>query len=499
LIARRVRELEVYCELIACHAPAEEILRLNPKGFILSGGPASVYVPGAPHLPDVVLKADVPVLGICYGMQLLVHHSGGKVNPGGKREYGLTTVTITRPETPLFAGLTTNDITVWMSHGDRVTQLPQGFQSLAHSANSKYAAIGDPARKLYGLQFHPEVTHTPQGKDILRAFLYGECGCTGGWTAANFIEESITKIREQVGTGKVICGLSGGVDSSVVAALLHRAIGDQLTCIYVNNGLMRKNESEQVIAAFRQEMHAHLIAVEATQTFLQALAGVTEPEAKRKIIGEKFIRAFEAEARKLGQVDFLAQGTLYPDVIESANRHRNDPAAKIKTHHNVGGLPDDMHLQLIEPLRYLFKDEVRAVGKALGLPDQIVWRHPFPGPGLAVRLLGNITEDRLNTLREADAIFIEELWASGWYHKTSQAFAVLLPVQSVGVMGDGRTYANVIALRAVTTEDFMTANWAHLPVDLLTNVSNRIVNEVPGVNRVVYDVTSKPPATIEWE
>ena len=499
LIARRVRELEVYCELIPYHAPREQIEALNPRGYILSGGPASAYAPSAPHLPDFVLNSNVPILGICYGMQLLAYHFGGQVDPGEKREYGLTTVTLTKPEIPVFAYVPESEITVWMSHGDRVTQLPQGFQTLAQSPNSDYAAIGHVERKLYGLQFHPEVTHTPKGKEVLRAFLYKVCGCQGGWTARNFIEESMRQIRAQVGHGKVICGLSGGVDSSVTAALLHRAIGDQLTCIFVNNGLLRKNEQEQVIATFRSEMHARLIAVDATQEFLSALAGVTDPEAKRRIIGEKFIRIFEAEARKLGQVDFLAQGTLYPDVIESANRHQNDPAARIKTHHNVGGLPDDMQLKLIEPLRYLFKDEVRAVGEALGLPKQIVWRHPFPGPGLAVRLLGEITWERLETLRAADAILIEELWASGWYHKTSQAFAVLLPVQSVGVMGDGRTYANVVAIRAVTTDDFMTADWAHLPVKLLTRISNHIVNEVPGVNRVVYDITSKPPATIEWE
>jgi GMP synthase (glutamine-hydrolysing) len=499
LIARRVRELEVYCELIPYHAPREQLERLNPVGYILSGGPASAYAPGAPHLPDFVLNSNVPILGICYGMQLLAYHFGGQVDPGEKREYGLTTVTLAKPENPVFAYVPEPELTVWMSHGDRVTQLPQGFQTLAQSPNSDYAAIGNIERNLYGLQFHPEVTHTPKGKEVLRAFLYKVCDCRGGWTARNFIEESMSQIRAQVGHGKVICGLSGGVDSSVTAALFHRAIGDQLTCIFVNNGLLRKNEQEQVVATFRSEMHARLIAVDATPEFLSALAGITDPEAKRRIIGAQFIRIFEAEARKLGQVDFLAQGTLYPDVIESANRHQNDPAARIKTHHNVGGLPDDMQLQLIEPLRYLFKDEVRAVGEALGLPKQIVWRHPFPGPGLAVRLLGEITWERLETLRAADAILIEELWASDWYHKTSQAFAVLLPVQSVGVMGDGRTYANVVAIRAVTTDDFMTADWAHLPVKVLTRISNRIVNEVPGVNRVVYDITSKPPATIEWE
>ncbi len=499
LIARRVRDLNVYCEMLPYTAPADQMARLNPRGFILSGGPASVYAPGAPHLPESVQQADAPILGICYGMQLLVEQFGGRVDPGDKREYGQTSIQVTQPDAPLFADLARTELSVWMSHGDRVTALPPGFQTLAQSANSAFAAIGDPDRRLYGLQFHPEVTHTPQGREILHAFLYQVCGCQGGWTAQNFIDDSLARLRRQVGGGQVICGLSGGVDSSVAAALLHRAIGDQLTCIFVNNGLLRKNEQAQVEQTFRAGMHARLVTVDATDAFLTALAGVTDPELKRRIIGEKFIRIFEAEARNLGQVDFLAQGTLYPDVIESAHRNQGDPAARIKTHHNVGGLPDDMALTLIEPLRFLFKDEVRKVGEALGLPAQIVWRHPFPGPGLAVRLLGAVTRERLDTLREADAILIEELWASGWYHQTSQSFAVLLPVQSVGVMGDGRTYANVVTIRAVTTDDFMTADWAHLPVELLTRISNRIVNEIPGVNRVVYDITSKPPATIEWE
>jgi GMP synthase (glutamine-hydrolysing) len=507
LIARRVRELEVYCELIPYNAPAETIARLKPLGYILSGGPASVYAADAPHLPDFVLTDKKPILGICYGMQLLAYHLGGQVDPGHEREYGPADIKLTDPDNPLFSNLQypkgtmspTSNLQVWMSHGDRVTRLPSGFHSLAQSANLPYAAIGNPIRGLYGLQFHPEVTHTPQGKELLRAFLYEVCGCHGGWTTGNFIEESITEIQAQVGKGKVVCGLSGGVDSSVAAALLHQAIGNQLTCIFVNNGLLRKNEPEQVTQTFEKEMKARLVAVDATEDFLSALAGVTDPEAKRKIIGEKFIRIFEVEARQLGQVDFLAQGTLYPDVIESASRSQQAVAAKIKTHHNVGGLPEDMQFKLVEPLRYLFKDEVRAVGEALGLPQQMVWRHPFPGPGLAVRVLGEITWERLETLRAADAILIEELRTSGWYEQTAQAFAVLLPVQSVGVMGDYRTYADVIAIRAVTTDDFMTADWARLPADLLARISNRIVNEVPGVNRVVYDISSKPPATIEWE
>jgi GMP synthase (glutamine-hydrolysing) len=500
LIARRVRELEVYCELIPYNAPPEQIARLNPRGYILSGGPASVYAAGAPHLPDFVLQSKKPVLGICYGMQLLTYHLGGKVDAGSEREYGPADIELVEVQSPIFSKLpAAGTLPVWMSHGDRVTRLPNGFVALARSKNSPYAAIGNAGRGLYGLQFHPEVTHTPQGKDLLRAFLYEVCGCKGGWTAGNFIKESIAHMQAQIGNGKVVCGLSGGVDSSVVAALLHQAVGDQLTCIYVNNGLMRKNESEQVVQTFEKEMRARLIAVNATEDFLSALAGITDPEAKRKVIGEKFVRVFEAEARRLGRVDFLAQGTLYPDIIESASRNEQAIAAKIKTHHNVGGLPADMDFELVEPLRYLFKDEVRAVGEALGLPKEMVWRHPFPGPGLAVRLLGEVTWERLETLRAADAILIEELWASGWYHQTSQAFAVLLPVQSVGVMGDYRTYADVIAIRAVVTDDFMTANWAHLPADVLARISNRIVNEVAGVNRVVYDISSKPPATIEWE
>lgn len=501
LIARRVRELEVYCELIPHTAAAEEIERLLPRGYILSGGPASVYAAGAPRLPDVVLNSGKPVLGICYGMQLLTHHLGGQVAPGQEREYGPAKIDLVNLQTPLFADLPagTASMPVWMSHGDRVTRLPKGFETLARSQNSPYAAIGNPARGLYGLQFHPEVTHTPMGKALLRAFLYRICGCLGGWTAGNFIAASIKQLQAQIGRGQVICGLSGGVDSSVTAALLHRAVGSQLTCIFVNNGLMRRGEAEQVVQTFEKEMHARLVAVDAAEEFLSALAGVTDPEAKRKIIGEKFIRIFEAEARRLGQVDFLAQGTLYPDVIESATRHRPAGAATIKTHHNVGGLPEDMAFELVEPLRYLFKDEVRAVGEALGLPKTMVWRHPFPGPGLAVRVVGPVTWDRLETLRQADAILIEELRAAGWYTKTAQAFAVLLPVQTVGVMGDGRTYAGVVAIRAVTTDDFMTADWARLPAGLLARISNRIVNEVQGVNRVVYDISSKPPATIEWE
>ncbi len=498
LIARRVREARVYCELFPWDAPPKEVLGLQPRGFILSGGPASVYDPGAPRLPAYVLEQGAPVLGICYGMQLLAQHLGGRVAPASKREYGPAEVEFIGPDNPLFANLQSPNLQVWMSHGDRTEALPPGFEALARSDNSPLAAMGDPSRKLYGLQFHPEVAHTTRGREILRRFAVEVCGCAPDWTPAAFIEQAITEIRSRVRSDQVVCGLSGGVDSAVTAALAHRAVGDQLTCIFVNQGLLRRGEPEQVMRTFRGR-GIRLVGVDATEEFLAALSGVTDPERKRRIIGERFIRVFEREAARLEDARYLAQGTLYPDVIESRGPEQR-AAARIKTHHNVGGLPEDMSFELVEPLRYLFKDEVRAVGEALGLPQEIVWRQPFPGPGLAVRIVGEVTWERLETLREADAIFLEELWKAGLLRQaTQQSFAVLLPVQSVGVMGDERTYQNVVALRAVTTEDFMTADWARLDHELLAHVSNRIVNEVSGVNRVVYDVTPKPPATIEWE
>ncbi|MFZ2423356.1 MAG: glutamine-hydrolyzing GMP synthase [Anaerolineae bacterium] len=500
LIARRVREAHVYCELLPWDAPLAAFERLQPKGFILSGGPASVYETGAPRLPDYVLASGRPVLGICYGMQLLTQALGGQVGAARRREYGPAEVRTGEVSSPLFANLPTRH-TVWMSHGDRIEALPPGFEAIASSDNSPLAAMGHAARGIYGLQFHPEVSHTRNGPAILRNFLVDVCGCHGTWTPLNFIEESLAAIRAEVGSGHVLCGLSGGVDSAVAAALLHKAIGDQLTCVFVDHGLLRRGEAEQVLETFQREMQVRLIAVNASEEFLADLAGISDPEHKRRLIGNRFVRVFEQEATRLastwGEARFLAQGTLYPDRIESAGAGRS--AATIKTHHNVGGLPADMQFKLIEPLRWLFKDEVRAVGIALGLPEEIVWRHPFPGPGLAIRVLGPVTWERLEIVRHADAVFLEELRAAGLYRPTAQAFAVLLPVRSVGVMGDGRTYENVVALRAVNSEDYMTADWSRLPYDLLAQISSRIVNEVRGVNRVVYDVTSKPPGTIEWE
>ncbi len=503
LIARRVREHQVYSELMPWDADQQRVEALHPRGFILSGGPNSVYEPGAPQVPTYVLESGLPVLGICYGMQALTHALGGRVASANEREYGPAQVVTLTPNhlTPV------GEFPVWMSHGDRIETLPPGFVRLAESSNSPYAAMGDPERGYFGVQFHPEVHHTPSGSEMLRRFVVEVCGANPDWTPAAIIDESVARIQAQVGDQRVLSAVSGGVDSSVATALVHRAVGDLLVAVFVDNGLLRKGEPEQVVETFREHLGVQLYPINAVEDFMEALAGVTEPEQKRKIIGKKFIRIFEEQARRLEQPPFLVQGTIYPDVVESSAPDRAQ-AHKIKTHHNVGGLPEDMQFDLVEPLRYLFKDEVRAVGEALGLPTELVWRQPFPGPGLAVRCLGEVNWERLERLREADAILREELSQAGLLRMkrvegqvsgSAQAFAVLLPVRSVGVMGDLRTYQEAVALRAVTTDDFMTADWARLPHDLLARIANRIVNEVSGVNRVVYDITSKPPSTIEWE
>lgn len=493
LIARRIREQHVYCEILPPSAARDEFERLEPRGVILSGGPASVYDPGAPRLPNFIPEFGIPVLGICYGMQLLAHELGGRVERSAQREFGPAQVTVSDPK-PLFEGIPTS-LQVWMSHGDSVLGLPSGFRTLAESPSCPFAAMADHSRRIYGLQFHPEVAHTQHGNEILRHFLFDVCKCQPNWTPAAFVEAGISDVRNRVGEKRVICGLSGGVDSMVTATLIHRAIGDRLVCVLIDHGLMRADEAAEVMR-LASGLDIRVYAVDARTKFLAKLRGVTDPEQKRRVIGAEFIQQFDEAAKGLGQFEFLAQGTLYPDVIESA---QVGAATTIKTHHNVGGLPTELPFKLIEPLRILFKDEVRAVGRELGLPDKIVQRQPFPGPGLAVRIIGEVTEDRLAVLRAADAIVREMIQQAQLEFEVWQYFCVLTPIQTVGVMGDGRTYENVLAIRAVTSEDGMTADWARLPHDLLAALSARIVNDVRGINRVVYDITSKPPGTIEWE
>ncbi len=499
LIARRVREAHVYCELHPFDMELSAIRAFRPSGIILSGGPKSVYEEGAPGVAEELFELRVPVLGICYGMQLMSRHFGGEVIPAGKREFGHADLLASGTPGPLFDGFFVEGKSpVWMSHGDHVSKVPAGFEVVAGTANAPVCAIQDTSRALYGVQFHPEVNHTPRGELLIDTFVRKICGCTGQWTPGQIIEDAVARIREQVGSDQVILGLSGGVDSSVAAALIHRAIGEQLTCVFVDNGLLRLGEGDQVMATFAENLGVRVIRVDAEDRFLAALAGESDPEKKRKRIGGLFVEIFEEESAKLPDARWLAQGTIYPDVIESAGA-KTGKAHNIKSHHNVGGLPEHMKLKLLEPLRELFKDEVRAIGEEMGLPHRMVWRHPFPGPGLGGRILGEVKKEYADILRQADAIYIEELYAAGHYDKISQAFAVFLPVKSVGVMGDGRTYEYVVALRAVETKDFMTAGWYPLPYEDMARISGRIINEVKGVNRVVYDISSKPPATIEWE
>jgi GMP synthase (glutamine-hydrolysing) len=494
LIARRIREMNVYSVIVPCHIPFDELARMQPQALILSGGPASVYDPASPTCDDRVFKLDVPTLGICYGLQLMSAKLGGKVEPARRREYGFAQLAIF-PPTELLAGLP-SPLRVWNSHGDHVAEVPPGFRVTGRTENAVSVIENSQARR-YAVEFHPEVRHTDRGSELLKHFVQDICGVPPNWFPRSFIEETVERVRQQVGEGSALCALSGGVDSAVAATLVGRALGDRLTCVFVNNGLLRKNEFESVTAKLREQAHLNVRAVDHSARFLARLRGVSDPERKRKIIGEEFIRVFEEEARSLGNLQFLVQGTLYPDVIESVSV--KGPAATIKSHHNVGGLPADLQFKLIEPLRELFKDEVRAVGRELGLDEEIVSRQPFPGPGLAVRIVGEVTEERLRMVREADAVVLEEVRAAGFYHHVWQSFAVLLPVSSVGVMGDSRTYAATLAVRAVESEDGMTADWAKLPAPLLERIATRIVNEVQGVNRVVFDITSKPPGTIEWE